>query len=162
METKYVADVLKEDIVDIVDKFLVATTIHDGYTGIHPGDHVFKVVAEGEDLVVVPMVKELQGTEEVVVEGKETVIRTDGNIILFSARTLDPYDFPYTGSFEIKGDKAKAVLNAFREFANQEFSLGGKHAYHILLADQVKLVGEPTPVEPEPTEPEPTEPEPTV
>lgn len=132
-------DVIEQGTIALEGKYLIATTLHDGYTGTHPGDHVYKVIKAGTEYTVVPMEHVMVGTTETVKEGTQKIIFTEGENIFFSARTLDPYDFAFTGQAKAGASKEKAVLGAFKEFAAQNFALGTEHAYHVLLVDGLKV-----------------------
>lgn len=116
--------------VELAGKFLVAKTHLSGYAKVSSGDHVFKVEAD-KGFKVLPMLKDIdkETEEEKIVVGEDPIIiaDTDANVVLVSADFSHPYNAPYTATGELKDtdDASLAVLGAFREFAQNAFTMGG-------------------------------------
>lgn len=135
--------ILGEDNPEIEGKFLVVTTASDGYFGLRPGDHVFKVEKTGNNYDVKPMVKEIdEDGNETMVALDEPIIKTDGKLAMFSANVSDPYKRPYIDAVELEKAESpeKAVLEAFREFAICEFKFGHFYKpFNTVIIDDFKL-----------------------
>lgn len=148
--------ILGETNPEIEGKFLVVTTASDGYFGLHPGDHVFKVEKTGDNYDVKPMVKEIdEDGNETMVALNAPIIKTDGKLAMFSANASDPYKRPYIDAVELEKAESpeKAVLEAFREFAICEFKFGHfLKPFNTIIVDDFKLVD--AEESEEPTEPE--------
>ena len=116
--------------VELAGTFLVATSHLSGYAKVSSGDHVFKVEAD-KGFKVLPMLKDIdkETEEEKIVVGEDPIIiaDTDANVVLVSADFSHPYNAPYTATGELKDtdDASLAVLGAFREFAQNAFTMGG-------------------------------------
>ena len=135
--------ILGEANPEIDGKFLVVTTATDGYFGLYPGDHVFKVEKTGDNYDVKPMVKEIdEDGNETMVALDEPIIKTDGKLAMFSANVSDPYKRPYIDAVELEKAESpeKAVLEAFREFAICEFKFGHFYKpFNTVIIDDFKL-----------------------
>lgn len=132
----YFDEVLEQENPVIQDKFLVVSTVHDGYTNTHLGQYNFKVLLEGEvgkeEYKVFPIYMKDDG---VFVNEKYPVIQTDGDLVLFSMNTtIDPYGASHIEELEVlEGQsKEKAVLYAFEAYVRDAFALA---KYHLMIAD---------------------------
>lgn len=168
--------ILEGKPVELAGKFLVVKTHLSGYAKVSSGDHVFKVEAD-TGFKVLPMLKDIdeETEEEKIVVGEDPIIiaDTDANVVLVSADFSHPYNAPYTATGELKDedDASLAVLGAFREFAQNAFTMGGfirdtetVLRYPDMVADtdteQAILLVDEEDIPEEPTEPEvPEEPE---
>lgn len=129
-------EALADDSLALDGKFLMVNTIQDAYTRTYKGNHPYRVVKTGEDYAVYSV---YQTAEHKLVNQKYPIIQTDGDIIFFTVRTtVDPYNFAYSASEDIKGkNKEKELLHAFNEFIRAEFNFGGPTAYQLFITDDL-------------------------
>jgi len=132
--------------VDIADKFLAVDTLRDGFTDTYTGTYSYRVIQdENGDYTIYPIYRTHDGT---LVNAKYPIIRTDGDLILFSVRTtVNPYNFAYPETYTInEGDnKELRVLDAFHAFIKDQFALGGPTPYNVFIDDDKQFgVDDPT------------------
>lgn len=141
MAVQKLADALKETTLALADKFLIVSTIEDGYTGTYQGNHPYKVLRnELGDYSVYPVYLNPDG---VLTNEKYPIIQTDGDIVFFTLNTtVDPYNFAFFDKVEEPNtNKEQQILLAFEAFIHDEFRLG---SYNVFVDDTPAITDEPS------------------
>lgn len=134
-EIANIADLLKPSVgaVELDGKYLVVSTLSDGYTGTVQGAYAYEVKKSGTDYKVSELIYD-KGKNKFT-PADAPIIMTDDDTIFFVTRTLiDPYNYPVISEATVKAHevKEKQVLQAFIAFAEDRFKLG---VYNVFLAD---------------------------
>lgn len=135
MATQNIHEALKEETIEITDKFLLATTIEDGYTGTYKGNHPYRVVSNEGEYAIYPVYLTADGH---LTNEKYPIIQTDGDVVFYTIlSTIDPYNFTCFDSKKANGlKKEQQVLLAFEAFIHDEFRLG---SYNLFISDEPKI-----------------------
>ncbi|AAX92351.1 virion component [Staphylococcus phage Twort] len=124
MAKKNVNELLKQEKVEVANKYLQVVTHRDGYTRTHEGQYSYKVVDKSGELFIFPVQTDGYGKLQVMVDSP--IAYTNGNNIHFVVNTLtDPYTQAFIRTEEIKGlDKGKQLIQAFLAFIEDRFRFG--------------------------------------
>ena len=135
MSSVNIAELLKQEAVDIDGKFLTASTLSDGYTGTYQGNHLYRVTKEGVDYTVVPV--DWDNYSKKFVDSDNPIIATQGGDTVFFVvnTTNEPYLNAGIQEETIKPEDVleKQVLQAFLAFVADEFKLG---IYNVFLTEE--------------------------
>lgn len=133
MAKKNVNELLKQETVEVANKYLQVVTHRDGYTRTHEGKYSYKVVDKSGELFIFPVQTDGYGKLQVMVESP--IAYTDGNNIHFVVNTLtDPYTQAFIRTEEISGlNKGKQLIQAFLAFIEDRFRFG---IYNIFVVDK--------------------------
>lgn len=139
-------EALEENNLDIKDKYLVIDTIQDGYFNIFKGVHPYRVIEDDNDeLAVYPVYWTGEGK---LTNEPHPIIRTLGEDVLFVKRHRnDPYNGPDMDKIleDVDLTIEHKVLEAFKVFADSEFTLGHPNPIHVFIGDgaEVGITDEP-------------------
>lgn len=143
-EIASLVDLLKPSVttLELDGKYLVASTLSDGYTGTVKGTYVFEVKKTEDNYKVNELIyNKDKGTFEA---SDEPIIVTDENTIFFVTRTMsDPYNYPVISKETVKATevKEKQILQAFIAFVEDRFKLG---KYNVFLAKDPYIIQDKT------------------
>lgn len=143
MATQKLKDLLGQELVTLADKFLIVSTIRDGYTGTYKGNHPYRVVQdENGEYAVYPV---YMNSEGVLVNEKYPIIQTDSGVVFYTiCTTIDPYNFARFEGVADANTKEDQVLLAFEAFIWEEFRLG---IYNVFIDSEPALADDEVPFE---------------
>lgn len=123
------------DLPSLEGKFLVIETMSDGYTGTVEGRYNYGVEVKNGEYFIYPTHWDILRNQ--FVREPALVVYTDQNVVYFSANVnKDPYtptDIKKLIVYDYM-EKDKRVVQAFKIFANEAFSMGN---YNLFLKDVI-------------------------